>query len=122
MKISNRFAFESTFPVLISPKATMDIITEELCYEDCSKYELITVHIIREHEQKLFPLADEDGKKSGWTLDYNFLQKLTEIAEEKSGEQISMEGTEAILLAFRELPEAYKEGGKEMKPSDLIKQ
>ncbi|MDQ4168831.1 hypothetical protein, partial [Pseudomonas aeruginosa] len=49
------------------------------------------------------PEASEQGKEQGWTLDYRFVERVTDLAASRTEYTTSMEATEQVLLAAREL-------------------
>lgn len=53
--------------------------------------------------QHSVPEASEQEKEQGWTLDYRFVELVTEIAASRTEFTTSMEATEQVLLAAREL-------------------
>lgn len=53
--------------------------------------------------QHSVPEASEQEKEQGWTLDYRFVELVTEIAASRMEFTTSMEATEQVLLAAREL-------------------
>lgn len=53
--------------------------------------------------QHSVPEASEQEKEQGWTLDYRFVERVTELAASRTEYTTSMEATEQVLLAAREL-------------------
>ncbi|HCF1994894.1 TPA: hypothetical protein ACRMUJ_003470 [Pseudomonas aeruginosa] len=53
--------------------------------------------------QQSVPEASEQEKEQGWTLDYRFVERVTELAASRTEYTTSMEATEQVLLAAREL-------------------
>lgn len=49
------------------------------------------------------PEASEQEKEQGWTLDYRFVERVTDLAASRTEYTTSMEATEQVLLAAREL-------------------
>ncbi|WP_445677222.1 hypothetical protein ACUDPR_17295 [Pseudomonas aeruginosa] len=49
------------------------------------------------------PEASEQEKEQGWTLDYRFVERVTDLAASRTEYNTSMEATEQVLLAAREL-------------------
>ena len=54
------------------------------------------------------PFADDELKKKGWSLDFDYLQKIQRIAQKDSGEQISLESVESVILATRKPSEILR--------------
>jgi len=46
------------------------------------------------------PMANEEDRKEGWTLDYDFIQQLAEKARQYGGYTPGLEETESVLLAL----------------------
>ncbi|HCF4116095.1 TPA: hypothetical protein NIE12_000940 [Pseudomonas aeruginosa] len=53
--------------------------------------------------QHSVPEASEQEKEQGWTLDYSFVERVTDLAASRTEYTTSMEATEQVLLAAREL-------------------
>ncbi|HDQ4589745.1 TPA: hypothetical protein P9G21_004680 [Pseudomonas aeruginosa] len=53
--------------------------------------------------QHSVPEASEQEKELGWTLDYRFVERVTDLAASRTEYTTSMEATEQVLLAAREL-------------------
>ncbi len=53
--------------------------------------------------QHSVPEASEQEKEQGWTLDYRFVERVTDLAASRTEYTTSMEATEQVLLAAREL-------------------
>lgn len=53
--------------------------------------------------QHSVPEASEKEKEQGWTLDYRFVERVTELAASQTEYTTSMEATEQVLLAALEL-------------------
>ncbi|MDY1039759.1 hypothetical protein SOJ71_02040 [Pseudomonas aeruginosa] len=53
--------------------------------------------------QHSVPEASEQEKEQGWTLDYRFVERVTELAASRTEYTTSMEATEQVLLAALEL-------------------
>ncbi|WP_377748614.1 hypothetical protein [Pseudomonas aeruginosa] len=62
--------------------------------------------------QHSVPEASEQEKEQGWTLDYRFVERVTDLAASRTEYTTSMEATEQVLLAARELLAAVP--GKEV--------
>lgn len=63
--------------------------------------------------QHSVPEASEQEKEQGWTLDYRFVERVTELAASRTEYTTSMEATEQVLLAARELLAAAPAQGGE---------
>ncbi|RQC10366.1 hypothetical protein IPC393_09125 [Pseudomonas aeruginosa] len=53
--------------------------------------------------QHSVPEASEQEKEQGWNLDYRFVERVTDLAASRTEYTTSMEATEQVLLAAREL-------------------
>lgn len=49
---------------------------------------------------EIWPMANEENKEGGWTLDYDFLCSVLEVAS-ANGAETSQEDIETILLAVQ---------------------
>lgn len=58
------------------------------------------------------PDASAQDKVLGWTLDYRFVERVTELAASRTEYSTSMEATEQVLLAARELLDAAPAQGE----------
>lgn len=72
------------------------------------RYEALTMpdHIIALIDSQALhsvPEASEQEKEQGWTLDYRFVERVTDLAASRTEYTTSMEATEQVLLAAREL-------------------
>ncbi|MHC9290783.1 hypothetical protein, partial [Pseudomonas aeruginosa] len=53
--------------------------------------------------QHSVPEASEQEKEQGWNIDYRFVERVTDLAASRTEYTTSMEATEQVLLAAREL-------------------
>jgi len=61
------------------------------------------------------PLASEEEKQSGWTLDYKWVSAIEDAVYSEEGWQVGMEGTEAIICKALNIPRTLPTTPQEMK-------
>ncbi len=59
-----------------------------------------------------WPIASKNESASGWTLDYKFLERVTSLAASRTEYTTSLEATEQILIAAREVGAAAPTAGE----------
>jgi hypothetical protein len=76
-----------------------------------------TVVKVAELEAKVpnIPLASEEEKQSGWTLDYKWVSAIEDAVYSEEGWQVGMEGTEAIICKALNIPRTLPTTPQEMK-------
>lgn len=59
-----------------------------------------------------WPIASKKESASGWTLDYKFLERVTSLAASRTEFTTSLEATEQVLIAAREVRAAAPTAGE----------
>ena len=83
---------------------------KELEIEGCTVVPLQSVAVAQAGQ---VPYATAQDKALGWTLDYRFVERVTDLAGRRTEYSVSMEATEQVLLAARELLAAAPAQGGE---------
>ncbi|MGU0910116.1 hypothetical protein ACSETI_23365 [Pseudomonas aeruginosa] len=77
-------------------------VVECCCDEYAEEFKLIAA-APGNSAQHSVPEASEQEKEQGWNLDYRFVERVTDLAASRTEYTTSMEATEQVLLAAREL-------------------